>query len=60
TRRFILVVRTAQARDFFEGRLDRMVRRILGDVYGQPVAALFLTADEWRLRQNLTEAVAMA
>ncbi|MEO8396562.1 MAG: hypothetical protein ABI700_26445 [Chloroflexota bacterium] len=60
TQTFILVVRTAQSRDYFEGRLARLVRRILGDVCGHPAATRFLTADEWRLRQSLTEAVAIA
>jgi hypothetical protein len=49
---FVIVVRTTYARDFLQGRLDRLVKRILGDVYGQPAAAQFLTAQDWRLREG--------
>jgi hypothetical protein len=49
---FVIVVRTPYARDFLQSRLDRMVKRILSDVYGQPTATKFHTAEDWRLREG--------
>jgi hypothetical protein len=57
---FVVVVRTPYARDFLQYRLDRLVKRILGDVYGQPALAQFLTIEDWRLQERCDENVAIA
>jgi hypothetical protein len=44
---FVVVVRTSYARDLLKGRLDRMVNRVLTDVYGQPVALKYLLKEDW-------------
>ena len=54
TQTFLLVVRNAYARDMLQGRLDRMVKRILSDVFGQLAAVKFLLKEDW---QAATEAV---
>ncbi|MEO8393302.1 MAG: hypothetical protein ABI700_09950 [Chloroflexota bacterium] len=53
TMTFMVVVRTAYARDFLQGRLDRMVKRIVGDVFEPSAAVRFLLKEDW---QALTKA----
>ncbi len=52
---FVVVVRNSYARDMLQYRLDRMVKRVAGDVYGQPVEVKFLLGGEWGEPQPVEE-----
>jgi hypothetical protein len=47
TETFLLVVRNSFAREALQGRLERIVKRILRDVYGQPVELRYWLREEW-------------
>ena len=57
TQTFLLVVRNAYARDMLQGRLDRMVKRILSDVFGQLAAVKFLLKEDWQAATAAVEVV---
>ncbi len=47
THTFVLVAFQAYARDLLRYRLARLIKRVLGDVYGQPVEICCLLKEEW-------------
>ena len=47
TNTFVLVAPHAFSRDMLRYRLERMIKRVLGDVYGQPVEFRCLLKEEW-------------
>ena len=58
TTTFVLVVPSVMAQKMLAGKLDRMIRRVLADVYGAPVQIKYLLKDEWVEQGTVGEQIA--
>lgn len=47
THAFVVLVRNKYAQEMLQSRFDRMIKRVLGDVYGRAAEVKYLLTEEW-------------